>query len=153
VTVERSSVLAAPAEAVWTRVTTLQGVNDELRPWLRMTAPRAVRDLSLADVELGRRVCRSWVLLGGVVPVDYDDLTLVERGPGLRFLERSPLLSQRSWQHERWVEAVDGGCRLTDRLTFEPRIAAAARVSRRVVAAIFAHRHRRLVRRFGALAG
>jgi ligand-binding SRPBCC domain-containing protein len=93
------------------------------------------------------------VLLGGLVPVEYDDLTLVELGPGLRFLERSPVLSQRSWQHERRVEPVDGGCRLTDRLTFEPRVAAAARVSRRVVEAIFAHRHRRLVRRFGALAG
>jgi hypothetical protein len=87
--------------------------------------------------------------LGGVVPFDYDDIQIVERGPGLRFLERSPMLSQRSWQHERWVEAVDGGCRLTDRLTFEPRMPGG--LVRRVIEAIFSHRHRRLVQRFGAL--
>jgi ligand-binding SRPBCC domain-containing protein len=152
-TVERSTVLAAPPEWVWAHVTSMRGINDELRPWLKMTAPRAVREMTLEDVELGKRVCRSWILLGGVVPVEYDDVTLVERGPGHRFLEQSPVLSQRSWQHERWIEAVDGGCRISDRLTFEPRLGAAAALSRRVVEAIFTHRHRRLARRFGTLAG
>jgi hypothetical protein len=118
VTVERSTALAAPAERVWARVTTFAGVNDELRPWLRMTAPRELRQAALTDLDLGRRACRSWVLLGGIVPFDYDDVTLVEIGPGMRFLERSPMLSQRLWQHERWVEPVDGGYRLTDRLTY-----------------------------------
>jgi ligand-binding SRPBCC domain-containing protein len=148
-TVERSTALAAPADRVWAHVTTLAGVNDELRPWMRMTAPRHLRDASLAELPLNERICRSWVLLGGVVPFDYDDIQIVERGPGLRFLERSPMLSQRSWQHERWVEAVDGGCRLTDRLTFEPRMPGG--LVRRVIEAIFSHRHRRLVQRFGAL--
>ncbi len=105
--VERSSALAADAERVWAWVTTFAGVNDELRPWLRMTAPRRLRETTLDEVELGRRVCRSWVLLGGVLPVEYDDVTLVERGP------------------------------------------VAARLSGTVVGAIFAHRHRRLARRFG----
>jgi hypothetical protein len=109
VTVERTTALAAPAERVWARVTTFAGVNDELRPWLRMTAPRRLRDASLDDVELGRPVCRSWVLLGGVVPVEYDDVTLVERGPGMRFLERSlhrksgaPITGWRRPQSRQW---------------------------------------------------
>jgi hypothetical protein len=152
-TVRRSSLLAASAERVWARVTTFAGVNDELAPWLRMTAPPAVRDIRLDKVELWRPVCRSWVLLGGVLPVEYDDVTLIERGPGLRFLERSPVLSQRAWEHERSVEPVEGGCRLSDRLAFEPRVAAVRGLSARVVEAIFAHRHRRLVRQFGALGG
>jgi hypothetical protein len=34
-----ASELPARPEAVWSRVASFEGVNDELRPWLRMTAP------------------------------------------------------------------------------------------------------------------
>jgi ligand-binding SRPBCC domain-containing protein len=148
--VERTTRVPAPPEEVWARVTSVEGVNDELRPWLRMTVPRGWRGATLDDLPLGRRVGRSWVLLGGVVPVDYDDLTLVEVEPGRRFLERSPMGSMRSWQHERVVRpAGDGACELTDRLRFEPRLPGTARLSRAIVERLFAHRHRRLLRRFG----
>ena len=33
------------------------------------------------------------------MPIDYDDLTFIELEPVRRFLERSPMLSQREWQH------------------------------------------------------
>jgi len=42
------------------------------------------------------------------VPIDYDDLTFIELEPVRRFLERSPMLSQREWQHERVIEAAGG---------------------------------------------
>ena len=121
---------------------------------MRMTVPGRLRDISLDDVELGVRVCRSWVLVLGVVPFEYDDLVIVERGPGLRFLERSSTLVARTWQHERTVVPTDQGCRLTDRVSLEPRRAVgrlpgSAAMVRRVVEAIFAHRHRRLAARFG----
>ena len=146
---QRTTLVAAPAERVWEQVTTIEGVNEELRPWLRMTVPRGARGMSLEDVELGRRAGRSWLLLGGVLPVDYDDVTLVERGPGMRFLERSPLGSMRSWQHERLVEpAGEGACEVTDRLEFEPRLRAARRPARAIVERLFAHRHRRLADHF-----
>jgi len=151
--VERASVLAADADTVWTWVTTAAGVNDELRPWLRMTVPHAWRDRSIADVEPGVRIGRSWILFLGVIPFDADDLTIAELGPR-RFVERSPLLSAASWQHERAVEPSGAGSRITDRLTFEPRaltarIPGGPRLHAAVVAAIFDHRHRRLRRRFG----
>ena len=116
-----------------------------------MTVPGRLRHTSLDEVELGVRVCRSWVLLLGVVPFEYDDLVIVERGPGLRFLERSSTLVARTWQHERMVAPTDHGCRLTDRVSLEPRRAVARLPGSvgRVVEAIFAHRHRRLAARFG----
>jgi ligand-binding SRPBCC domain-containing protein len=144
-TVVRTSRVPASAEAVWARVTSVEGVNHELGPWLRMTVPRRARGLRLDDLRLGEAVGRSWVLLGGVVPVDFDDLTLVERGPGMRFLERSPMGSMRFWEHERTVTAGAGHCEVRDRLTFEPRLRGGGGLARRVVARIFAHRHRRLV--------
>jgi hypothetical protein len=144
--VERSSELPAPAADVWTRVTSVDGVNHELRPWLRMTVPRGARGMSLEDVELNRPIGRSWVLALGFIPFDYDEITLVERGPGLRFVERSPMGSMRSWQHERFVEPRDDqSCAITDRLTFEPRLPGSTRLVRGLIERIFAHRHRRLL--------
>jgi ligand-binding SRPBCC domain-containing protein len=147
--VERTTELPAPAAGVWARVTSVEGVNDELRPWLRMTVPRGARGMSLEDVELNRPIGRSWVLALGVIPFDYDEITLVERGPGLRFLERSPMGSMRFWQHERTVERRgEATCAITDRLTFEPRFRGSTRLVRGVVERIFTHRHRRLLRWF-----
>jgi hypothetical protein len=144
--VERTTELPAPAADVWARVTSMGGVNHELRPWMRMTVPRAARGLTLDTVELNRPVGRSWVLALGVIPFDYDKVTLVERGPGLRFLERSPMGSMRLWQHERVVEPRgDGACAITDRLTFEPRVPGSTRLVRGLIERIFAHRHRRLL--------
>jgi len=49
------SHLSAPPAAVWERVSTFEGINHELGPVLRMTAPASVRSLDPADVVLGER--------------------------------------------------------------------------------------------------
>jgi ligand-binding SRPBCC domain-containing protein len=145
-TVTQRSVVPASAEEVWARVVTPEGINHELRPWMRMTMPRSLRGKTIDDVEAGQRLGRCWLLLFGVIPFDYDDLGLAEIGPGFRFLERSTMLSMRRWDHERTVEPVgEGTCEVTDRVTFEPRVSAIGRTSRATLARMFAHRHRRLV--------
>jgi ligand-binding SRPBCC domain-containing protein len=143
------SLLLARRADVWARVTTARGINDELRPLLRMTAPASLRREGLAHVELGRRICRSFVLLLGVLPVDYDDVTLVRLDPPAGFLERSRMLSQRVWEHERTLEEVAEGCVLSDRVRYEPRLPVPDRALRALYAAVFRRRHRRLRRHFG----
>lgn len=145
--IERASVLRAPADAVWARVTTFAGINDEFRPLMRMTAPRQLREGGLGAAPIGTRACRSWLLLGGVLPVEFDDLTLVEVEPG-RFLERSSMLTQRVWEHERTVRPHEEGALVTDRVAFTPRRGVPAGLTRRIVGLTFDHRHRRLQRRF-----
>jgi ligand-binding SRPBCC domain-containing protein len=147
--VQLESRLSASPEAVWERVSTFEGVNDELRPVLRMTAPASVRALDPADVVLGERIFRSWVLLFGVLPIDYDDLTLVALEPGRGFHERSRMLSMRVWEHERTLTADGPGCVVRDRLGFEPRLPGMGPLLERVIRATFRHRHKRLRRRFG----
>lgn len=144
-----SSRLDADAAAVWNRVTTPEGINDEMRPIMRMTVPAGVERLDPESVELGKRIGRSWVLLFGRVPFDYDDLTLVGLDPGRGFLERSSMLSQRVWEHERTLESAGGGCLITDRVRWEPRLGLPGRPLRPLIGLIFRHRHRRLRRRFG----
>jgi len=147
-----ASLLHAPREQVWAAVATFQGINDEFRPLFRMTAPARVRREGLAAVEVGRRVCRSWVLLLGVIPVDYDDITLVRLDPPGGFLERSAMLSQRMWEHERTLDSVGEHCRLTDRVRYEPRLPVPDALLRGLYRFVFRHRHRRLRRRFGGRA-
>jgi ligand-binding SRPBCC domain-containing protein len=154
VVVVQTSRIAASPEVVWRRAVSPEGINHELRPWLRMTMPLALRGRTIDDVPLCEPLGRSWILLFGVIPVDYDDLLLAERGPGLRFLERSTLFSMKRWEHEREVEAVGEGCDVTDRLTFEPRGPLAAfpggrSFARAIVAWLFRHRHKRLASSFG----
>jgi ligand-binding SRPBCC domain-containing protein len=148
--IEQQSLLAAPPDAVWERVSTFEGINDELGPLMRMTAPARVRSLDPSEVVLGERIFRSWVLLFGVIPIDYDDLTLIALEPGRGFHERSRMLSMRVWEHERTLEPDgDSATRVSDRLSFEPRLPGSGPLLERIVRATFRHRHRRLRRRFG----
>jgi ligand-binding SRPBCC domain-containing protein len=144
------SELDAGATVVWERVITPEGVNAELGPWMRMTVPRGFEDFGIEDVEPGERIGRSWVLLFGLIPFDYDDLTLVRVEPGRGFLERSKMLSQRLWEHERTIEPRgEGACALTDRVAWEPRLPLPAALLRPLIRATFRHRHRQLRRHFG----
>lgn len=143
-----SSVLSAPAERVWARVTTIEGITDELRPWLQMTFPGGLRGRALPEAPTGRPLGRAWLLLGGVLPVEYDDLALESVGE-LSFVERSKLGSAREWRHERTVVPQGSSSLLTDSLTLVPRRFVPPAAARLVVARLFAHRHARLRRHFG----
>jgi ligand-binding SRPBCC domain-containing protein len=144
-----SSQLDAPPERVWARIITPEGINDEMRPYLRMTLPQGVDQLDPESVELGEPIGRSWILLFGLLPFDYDDVTLERLEPGRGFLERSQMLSQRVWEHERTLKATVGGCVVTDRLRWQPRLGLPARPLRPVIRWFFRHRHKRLRRHFG----
>ena len=145
------SELAAGQPTVWAVVSTMDGVNTELGPWMRMTHPADLRSLADLDVEPGQVVLRSWLLVGGFVPIDRHALALERVLPGEGFDEESTSWLQRRWRHERRVATTEaGGCVVTDRLVVEPRLSLARPLVERIVAALFRHRHRRLVARFGA---
>lgn len=141
------SDLSASTEKVWAWATSVDGILSEMRPIARMTVPRGVENLIDADIELGRPLVRSWVLLFGILPIDRSDLTLIEMDVGHRFLEESPMLSMRLWRHERTIEPRPEGSRIRDDLTFEPRFAAP--VVRWFVQTLFRNRHRVLRARLG----
>ena len=143
------SRLDATAEAVWDRITTMDGVNDELAPLLRMTHPPEIQRLDPELGELGEPVFRSWVLLFGLIPVDYDDIAIVRLDPGRGFLERSRLATQRLWEHERVIEPGGPSCVVVDRIRHEPRLPLGGRAQSALLRRVFLHRHRRLRRHFG----
>ena len=145
--------VAASAHDVWRWVTSPAGINHELLPVMRMTVPRGMIGKDIDSLPTGRAIGRSWILLFGFVPVDFDDITIAELEDGRRFLERSTMLSMSSWEHERTVHPTERGCEVTDRVTFRlrppldrlPHVEAAAAALLRW---LFGHRHRRLVSHF-----
>lgn len=156
--VEVTSYVSALPDAVWRRISTAEGINHELRPWLRMTTPRGLRGQTLDAVPLRRPLGRSWVLLLGLIPFEFDDIFLAERGPGRRFLETSSSLTMRHWHHERVITETNGGSEVSDRLQFEPRGLAGRipwirQAMRRFVTSVFRHRHRRLTGYFSDSSG
>lgn len=152
-TFEQKTTLPRSASDVWRRVTTPEGINDELFPWLRMTTPPSLRGKTIDQLPRGEYLGRSWLLAFGWLPVDFDDLTLaeVEEGPHYRFKETSHMLGIRAWVHERTVRATPEGCEVHDRLTFELRrpgewLPGWRRGMLGVLKFLFRHRHSRLLR-------
>ncbi|MEE2032484.1 hypothetical protein [Rhodococcus chondri] len=154
--VEQRSVIAAPTADVWARITDPQGINDELAPLLVMRMPRSARGLTIDNVPPGRPLGRASLLLLGVLPIESDNLSIATIEPGRSFHEKSTMVTLRRWEHERSLTSDAAGCtHLHDRLTFElraplARIPYAPASARRIVEALFAHRHQRLVRHFAA---
>ncbi len=144
-----SSRLEAGPDAVWARAMSAEGINAELGPVLRMTVPRGLESLDLHALRPGP-LGRSWLLLFGLIPIDYDEIGLERIEPGRGFLERSTMLSQRLWEHERTIEPGEGtGTVIVDRIAWEPRPPLPGRLLRPLFAAVFRHRHRQLRRHFG----
>ena len=143
---------------MWTGAVDPEGINQELGPWVSMSMPKDFQPgMTIDDIELAVPIGRSWIRFAKV-PVDYDDLCVVERGPGMRFLERSKLGSARQWEHEREVIATSAAtCEITDRLAIELRaplrVVGGARLAPRIMRRLFTHRHRRLAERWGVAGG
>jgi len=139
-----SSRLPLSPSVVWERAITVEGVNYELGPLVRMTVPEG------ADLRQGP-LGRSWVLLFGVLPVDYDDLFIEWFEPGVGFRERSTMGSASAWWHDRSLLPLpDGGTRVVDHIRFEPRVGLFGGLQAFTFEAMFRWRHRRLRSRFGA---
>jgi hypothetical protein len=154
--IEQRSVVDAAAGRVWQRVVTPEGINDELGPWMTMSMPRGAESFTVDTVPVGTPIGRSWLRLFGVVPFDYDYLTIAELQPGRSFREESTMLSMSRWQHERSV-TPDGDTKAVvhDRITFLPRfwLRFATPVLAAGIGALFGHRHRRLQRHLDVTTG
>ncbi len=145
-----TSELAASLDDVWAVVNTMTGVNAELGPWIKMTVPVEASEVRIDDAPVGRPLFSSWVLLGGVFPIDRHHFQIHSVDKGRAFDEDSTSWSQRRWRHRRELVALgEHACRVTDRLDFQPRAPMTGGAIERVIRAVFEHRHRRLRARFG----
>ena len=142
-TLKLTCILTAPMETVWQKVSTMEGVNDELKPLLHMTAPQTAKHLPFTQAPVHQVFLSSWLLLFGWLPFDRHQLQFEQVWEG-GFQENSSSWVHRWWRHERVIAMHDGGCTLTDTLQFEPRLPGLGYVLLPIVRFIFQHRHKRL---------
>ena len=140
-----SKVPGTPGE-LWDWSTSVQGVDAEMGPVLKLDFPKGMRHIPRDGSGLGKPLGNCKFLLFGLVPVDLSRLTFVEVEPGRRFVEQSPLLSMKSWRHERVIAPGTDGTRVVDTLEFTPRFA--PRVVKWFISKFFEHRHEVLRRSF-----
>ncbi len=150
-TLQFESVLTAPRERIWGWITSVDGISAELWPLLRMTVPKGIRSLTDVEVRSGERLFRSYILLFGLIPIDYSDLTLLHLEPLRGFVEQSPMGLMTLWRHERSIREQlsenDGTVVIVDRLAFSSR--GAGTLVRWFLRKLFQHRHAVLRARFG----
>lgn len=141
-----TSALPVKQATLWQAITVMEGINDEMRPWLSMGAPPGIRGLQDVPLVPGKPLFRSPLKLFGLLPIGHSNLTLLSLTPPQGFVEASAMTGMRRWRHERRLAVTGQGCTLHDTLEFEPRVF--PRTTRALVAFFFRHRHRRLRRRY-----
>jgi ligand-binding SRPBCC domain-containing protein len=140
-----ASRVASPGAAVWVVASTMDGVNAELGPLVRMTVPKGTGGVIGDGVSF-----TSWLLAFGVVPFDRHSLTVERVIDGGGFDEESTSWLQQRWRHERRItDHGDGTCTIADHLVVVPRIAISRSIVATMVGTVFRHRHQRLAKRFG----
>ncbi len=142
------SDLAVHPDDLWQHAVSPLDVNAEFRPLLSMSFPDGLDDLT-EGWEPGRHRFRSWIRLGGVLPVEYDDIAFAEVRKGRSFCETSTMASMSLWKHEREIEPLPGGARLTDHLTFSARVSLLEPLYGWVFRWVFQWRHHNLRRMYG----
>ena len=146
---ERSSRLegATPTQ-VWERVTSWEGVNDELAPFVKMTHP--ARFPAVTDVPAdGRSHFTSYFLLLGVLPFDAHRVAFRELVVPEHFDELSSNLLIKRWHHRRTVTPAGNAVEVRDEVDFEARLPFLGALLARIYGAVFDRRHAKLRERFG----
>ena len=144
----RSSDLAVDVDVILATLT-LNGVNAELSPLVRMTAPAAFAQRPLQEWPERQNLFISWILLLGVLPVDRHAFYLHSVTPGRGFVETSSSTLNALWQHERTIIPLAAGCRVTDVVEYRCRLPLLGYLLNPVYKLVFWHRHRYLRSRYG----
>ena len=140
----------ADIERLYADLLTMDGVNYELMPVVKMTTPSKWASKHLKLWPVGTELFSSVILLFGVIPVDLHRFKLSEVNES-GFKERSSSLTHKEWNHNRTIKSSGSTCIVTDELEFIPKLGFLGGVLVPVYTAIFKHRHIRLEAKYGAI--
>lgn len=130
---------------------TMEGVNAELRPLIRMTAPADWVTRSILKWPPETHLFSSWILLFGVLPIDRHSFYFKLIEPELGFSEASSSIINELWCHQRTIVPTDRGCIVTDTVSFSCRAPMVGYLLKPVYEIVFSRRHRNLKTRHCAV--
>lgn len=145
---EITSELKGSLNEVWSSVTTLEGVNYELMPWARMSAPKAWLRKPLFEWPMNQFLFTSVIYLFGFIPSDFHKFRLLSINHE-GFQESSTSLLNRFWMHRRTINPSGTGCAIVDRIECENRIWFLEIITGRIYKVVFQNRHNKLRKKFG----
>ena len=140
---EYTSELKVGAEILRRDAFTMEGVNFELFPLIKMTSPKTHTSKSILEWPKNERVFTSVLLLLGFIPVDCHSFNFI----GLEhdgFEEHSSTFMNKIWNHKRTI--IDAGNRslVVDKVSYQSRTPLIGSLMKPLYKFIFEHRHNRL---------
>lgn len=136
------------AQQIAKEILTMPGVNYELMPIVRMTAPKEWTNRPVYEWPTRTELFNSWLLLFGYIPFDLHNFGMSVTSL-VGFQESSSSLMMRTWRHHRQLEFRGKNTLVIDTVEFETRIGFLEALFVPVYRSVFQHRHRKLVQKYG----
>lgn len=145
--IEMETSLPVSPAVLASELLTMEGVNDELSPILKMTAPQPWASKPISEWPVNSEIFSSRILLFGVMPIDLHRFKF-ESVHGMGFKESSKSLFNRHWSHERTIRESGSGATVKDVLHYTSQLGFLGYLFMPLYQAIFSHRHKRLKRKY-----
>jgi hypothetical protein len=146
---EAHSRIEGDQKLVARELLTMEGVNHELHPIVKMTASSEWAKKPLTEWPVNIALFTSTILLFGLVPVDAHTFRLRDVHSN-GFQESSSSLVNNEWNHRRTISNQPSGCLVHDVVEYLPKVSILGQMMKPIYKAIFNHRHKRLKRKYGA---
>ena len=121
----------------------MSGINYELGPLLKMSAPDKWQSRPITDWPTNQSLFISTILLLGLIPIDrhYFNFKKID---SFGFNENSKSLMNTLWSHERLIKSNGTGSVITDVIIYKSKLVILGNLIMPIYKAIFKHRHNRL---------
>lgn len=121
----------------------MAGVNYELGPLLKMSAPDMWESKALNLWPTNQDLFSSNILLLNTIPIDRHTF-FFHSIDSFRFNEQSKSILNKSWSHERKIEHKGSGSVIKDTIIFKSRLSVLGFLFTPIYKAVLKHRHNRL---------
>jgi hypothetical protein len=128
----------------------MSGINYELGPLLKMSAPGKWQSKPITDWPANQSLFISTILLLGLIPIDrhYFNFKKID---SFGFNENSKSLMNTLWSHERLIKSNGSGSVITDVIIYKSKLVILGNLIMPIYKAIFKHRHNRLRAKYSKL--
>lgn len=126
----------------------MSGVNYELAPILKMSAPEKWAAKPISEWPVNQGIFASKILLFGFIPIDLHRFSFLSVNL-MGFKESSTSLLNSLWSHERTISANGSGATVTDVVYYKSKLGLIGYLFKPLYQSIFTYRHKRLRQKYG----